>query len=271
VNELEKKNILATRITAHLNLVPANCVWELLQQSLADLSLILGRLATTRDQEQVDEATLAHAEEARKASQFDGAWVGALRNVSLNGKRLCDAESNRAMLESLLQAHEMPSGSLYGTILLSYPTKFSWEVPRPKQTDADRQAEFARICRENSLSECVANQQLHKNGAALDSWAGASGLERAAFQAQAAQARQTFLIKHTTPQQLKQESAYESQVNRDVAQRAEADRQYQFVSQQQGLYSPLPTHNANGEEMNSRYLRRLSTVDFAAFKIAAKK
>jgi hypothetical protein len=39
-------------------------------------------------------------------------------------------------------------------------------------------------------------------------------------------------------------------------QRAEADRQHQFVSQAQaGLYSLLPTHNQAGELMDARYFR----------------
>jgi len=119
---------------------------------------------------------------------------------------------------------------------------------------------------------CDANRQMHRNGVALDAWAGASGLERAAFQAEAAQARQTFLIKHATPQQLKQEAAYESQVNREQAQREEADRQHNFVAQQQqGLYAVLPAINANGETMDSKYFRRLSTVDYPLFKQLVRK
>jgi hypothetical protein len=272
MHEIEQKRIVIGRIIAHLNPAPENCVNDLLHQSLPDLQVMLGKLADTKAQEQAEEAALAHKEENRRASQFDGAWVGALRNVSLNGKRLCDVESNRAMLECLLQGHEVPSASLYGTIALSYPTKFSWEVPRPKQTDADRQAEFARICRENSLSECAANQQLHKEGAALEAWAGASGLERAKFQAEATQARRHFLIHSATPQQLKQEAAWESQQNRAAAVQAEADRAHNFVAQAQaGLYSPLPTHKQAGELMDAKYFRRLSTVDFAAFKLAVKK
>jgi hypothetical protein len=270
--EIDQKTTLIQRIVTHLDPVPANAVQELLGQSVGELTAILEKLANTREQEQAEEATLAHARESRRASQFDAAWVGALRNVSLNGKRLCDVESNRAMLESLLQAHEVPSGSLYGTIALSYPTKFSWETPQPRITDADRQAEFARICRENLLSECDANKQLHKDGVSLDAWAGASGLERAKFQAEATQARQHFLIHSATPQQLKQEAAWESQQNRAAAVQAEADRAHNFVAQAQaGLYSPLPTHKQAGELMDAKYFRRLSTVDFAAFKLAVKK
>jgi hypothetical protein len=44
------------------------------------------------------------------------------------------------------------------------------------------------------------------------------------------------------------------------------------VSQAQaGLYSPLPTHNEAGEVMDSRYFRRLSTLDYALFKQLVRK
>jgi hypothetical protein len=71
---------------------------------------------------------------------------------------------------------------------------------------------------------------------------------------------------------LKQEAAYESQVNREQAQREEADHQHQFVSQQQqGLYAPLPAVNSSGETMDSKYFRRISTVDYALFKQLVRK
>jgi len=176
------------------------------------------------------------------------------------------------MLESLLQPTEEPSAALYSTIALSYPTKFSWQFPPPTKTDANRQAEFARICREHSLSECAANFNLFKEGVALESFVGASGIERAKFQEEAARARQHFLIHEASPQQLREESRFQSATEREIAIKAESDRQHQFVSQQQaGLYSPLPTHNANGEALDGKYFKRLSTLDFAAFKIAVKK
>jgi hypothetical protein len=272
VNELETKKELIQRIVACLNPVPANCVQELLGQSAQELEFILDKLATTKAQSESEEVALAHAEETRRASAFDGAFGHALLNTWLNGKRLVDAESNRAMLESLLQPHEEPSAAIYSTIALSYPSKFSWEIPRPIKTDADREAEFVKTCHENLLSLCEANRQMHKDGVALENWAGASGIERAAFQEEAAKARQTFLIKHATLAQLKAEAAYESQVNRDAAVKAEADRAHKFVSEQQrGLYPPLPAVNGNGEALDARYFRRTSTIDFNLFKTLVKR
>jgi hypothetical protein len=197
---LDQKKLLVERILPYLTGAPADAAQRLLQQSVSDLEQILDDAITKRARAQADERVKQHADEMRRESRLEGAWTHALRNVWLNGKqRLVDADSNRAVMESLLQPHEEPSASLYSTIALTYPTKFAWETPQPKKTDADRLVEFARICRENSLSECAANQQLHKEGVALDAWAGASGLERAAFQAEAQATRQKFLINSASP------------------------------------------------------------------------
>lgn len=268
IADLEFKKELIQRITQRMNFVPDGTVNTLLQKPLADLEEMLQKLV----QDDANETVQAHQEEARRQSALEGAYVQALRNVTLNGKRLVDCDSNRVMLENSLQPHEEPSASLYSTIVLSYPTQYSWEQPRPVKTDADRQAEFARICRENNLSECAANQQLHREGAALENWAGASGLERAAFQAEAAQARQTFLIKNASPQQLKEEARFQSATEREIALKVESDRQHAFVSQAQaGLYSPLPSHNQAGEAMDAKYFRRLSTLDYPLFRQLVKK
>jgi len=105
-----------------------------------------------------------------------------------------------------IDASKQPSGlsliHIY-TFALQFPTKFSWELPRPKQTDADREAEFVKVCHENLLSLCDANRQMFKDGVALEHFAGASGVERAAFQAEAQAARQKFLINQASPTQLK--------------------------------------------------------------------
>jgi hypothetical protein len=211
----------------------------------------------------------------RRESAFDGAWTFALRNTSLNGKRLVDCESNRRMLENLLQPHEQPSAAIYGTLALQFSTTFSWEFPPPVKTDADRLAEFARICRENNLSECAANQQLHGEGAALENFAGASQVELQKFHAEAAQTRQKFLINSATPSELRAESRYQSATEREIAIKAEADRQHQFVSQQQqqsGIYPPLPaTMPDTGEIIDSRFIKRLSTLDYARFRAMVKR
>jgi hypothetical protein len=272
MNELETKKLLIGRIVAHFNPVPANAVQELLSQSVGELEVILENLASKKAQGDANEMVEAHRKQSRRESQLEGAWVHAFRNVNLNGRRLVDCESNRSMFESLLQAHEEPSGSIYGTLALQFPTKFSWETPQAKPTKEDQRAAFDAFVRENNLSSVEANFNLFTEGASAEHFAGASGIERAQYAKEAAQARQTFLIKHATPQQLKQEAAYESQVNREQAQREEADRQHQFVSQQQqGLYAVLPAVNANGETMDSKYFRRISTVDYPLFKQLVRK
>jgi hypothetical protein len=96
-------------------------------------------------------------------------------------------------------------------------------------------------------------------------------LERAKFQDEAARARQKFLINHATPAQLKQEAAYESQVNREAAQREEAGRSQKIVLSQQGHYPTLPSTNANGEVIDAAYLRKLSTINFPLFRALVKK
>jgi hypothetical protein len=268
MTELEQKALLVQRIIAHLNPVPANAVQELLGESFVDLQVILGKLAATKEQAQAKETAQAELREVLRQRAYDGAWALGLVRISLNGKRLADVESNRAMLESLLNPGEQPTTAIYNTFALQFPTKFSWELPRPKQTDADREAEFVKVCHENLLSLCDANRQMFKDGVALEHFAGASGVERAAFQAEAQAARQKFLINQASPTQLKQEAAWESQQNREQAQREEADRAHQFVSQAQaGLFPPLPaTHAETGEAIDARWLRKTSTVNFELFK-----
>ena len=157
-------------------------------------------------------------------------------------------------------------------VATQFCTKFSWETPPPVKTAADREAEFVKVCHENQLSLCDANRQMFKDGVALENWAGCSGLERAAFQAQAAQERQTFLIKNASPQQLKEEARFQSATEREIFLKAEADKQHAFVSRQQaGLYSILPTHNEAGEILDARYFRRISTLDYVLFKKLCKK
>jgi hypothetical protein len=71
---------------------------------------------------------------------------------------------------------------------------------------------------------------------------------------------------------LRAEAKYQSATEREIAVKAEADRQHQYVlSQQQGLYPILPTHNETGEALDARYFRRLSTLDFKLFKVLVKR
>lgn len=272
MTELEIKKILITRLVPLLN--PAPSVQELLTRSVQELQEALEAFATAHAEEEAREHVAAHAQNLRRATKYDGAWVSVVRNVSLNGKRLTDSDANRQMMEKLLQPHEQeePTAAIYATIAKTWPTKFSWETPRPVQTDVEREAEFGKVCRDNLLSECEANRQLHRDGAPLDTWVGASGVERAKYASELAQARQVFLRNSATPAQLKTEAAYESQMNREAALREQADRSHQFVlSQQQGLYPPLPATNANGEVIDAAYLRKISTVNFPLFKQICKK
>jgi hypothetical protein len=267
------KRELISRLMPYLDNPSTATLNELLAQSLAELTEKLDQFTTTKLEKDETDRIEAYREQSRLESQFESVYVNAIRNVTLaDGRRLSDTEANRKMFESLLNPGEVPTPAGYKTLALQFVTKFAWERPQPKQTDADRLAEFAKICRENNLSECAANQQLHREGAALENWAGASGLERAAFQAQAAQERQKFLIHSASPTQLRDEAKYQSATEREIAIKAEADRAHQFVSQAQaGMYSPLPTHNQAGEIMDSKYFRRLSTLDYPLFRQLVRK
>jgi hypothetical protein len=274
MTDLEQKKLLISRITAHLNPVPENCVQELLGQSLGDLQVILGKLADTKDQEQAEEATLAHAQEMILKSKADHAWAFALAKVSMNdGRFLVDAEANRNMLEGMLQPHEEPSPAIYETILKQYSAKFSWATPQANPTKEDQRKAFQLFVRENDLSSVDANFSLFQQGASIENFAGASQIERQKYANEQAQARQHFLINSATPSELKAEAVYQSQTERAVAVKAEADRQHQYVSQQQaGLYPALPSTMADtGEVIDAKFLRRLSTIDFPRFKQLIKR
>ncbi len=272
MKELEQKTLLVQRIIAHLNPVPADAVQNLLGQSLEELEIVLEKLVSVKALGDVEDAGQDQLREAQAQRASDAAWGLALAKVWLNGRRLCDVESNRQMLESLLNPGEHPTAAIYGTLALQFPTKFSWETPQAVKSAADREAEFVKVCHESLLSLCDANRQMFRDGVALENWAGASGLERAAFQAEAAQARQTFLINHATPDQLKAEARYQSATEHDAAVQAEADRRHQFVlSQQQGHYAALPSTNADGDVIDAAYLRKISTINFPLFKQLVKK
>ena len=276
MNEVEQEKIIIQRIISHLNPVPANAVQNLLGQSVGELELVLEKLLATKGLHDAEDAAQARIEEAQAQRASDAAWGLTLAKVSLNdGRRLCDVESNRAMFESLLNPGEHPTAAIYGTLALQFPNRFSWELPRPKQTDADRESEFKKICREHGLSECVANLELFKSGIGTENWAGASQVELQKLHAEAQAARQKWLINSATPSELKAESAYESQTNREQAQRDEATRRHQFVMRQQkqsGNYQELPaTMPDTGEVIDSKFIKRLSTLDFPRFRAMIKR
>jgi hypothetical protein len=273
MNELEKK-IVINRIISHLNPVPENCVTELLQQSLPDLERILDKLATTREQENSEEATHAHAQEMIRQSKADHAWAYVLLKVSLNGRHLVECAANRNILEGMLQPTEDPSPAIYETILKQYSPKFSWAVPQRIKGAADREAEFVKVCHEGLFSLCDANRQMFKEGVALENWAGASQVELQRFQAEAAHARQKFLINQATPSELRAEAKFQSATERELFVKAEADRQHQYVlsqQQQSGQYQPLPATDENGNVIDSRYIKKLSTIDFPRFRAMVKR
>jgi hypothetical protein len=268
----QQKKVIIQRIISHLNPVPGNAVQELLQQSLPDLTAMLEKLAETREQEQAEETALAHAQEMTRQSKQNHAWAHALLKVELNGRYLQDTEANKNILEGMLQPHEEPSPALYSTLLKQFSNQFSWATPQAKLSKKDQRTAFDAFVREHSLSSVDANFDLFKQGASVEHYAGASRIETAQYAHEVAQARRTFLINNATPSQLKAEAAYQSQTEHDAAVQVEADRRHQFVSDQQcGLYTPLPAVNGNGEAMDSKYFRRISTVDYSLFKTLVKR
>jgi len=270
MNQLDQKKLLIERILPYLTGAPADAAQRLLQQSVSDLEQILDDAITKRAQAQATERVKQHADGMRRESQSEGAWTHACCAL-INGKRLALVQANRDLLESLLNPGEEPSAKLYIALAKQYPHRFAWSAPPITQSDEERRAEFATICRENLLSECEANRQLHEHGVSFDAWAGASGLERAKFQEEAALRRQHFLIHDATPSELKAEAALQSKTEHDAAVQAEADRRHQFVLSQQHNYPALPSTNAGGELIDAAYLRKISTINFPLFKQLVKK
>jgi hypothetical protein len=271
MHQMDQKRLLIERILPYLVGAPGDAAERLLQQSVSDLETILDDAITKKARAQAVEHANQYADEMRRESQLEGSFVHACR-VVINSRRLSPCDANRAMLESLLNPGEEPSPKLYQVLAEQFPTRFTWETPQPQRTKEDQRAAFEMFTRENDLSNVDANFNLFKQGASLEHYAGASQIERAQYAHEAAQARQKFLIHDATPSELKAEAAYESQTNHDAAVQAEADRRHQFVSdQQRGLYAALPAVNGNGETMDSKYFRRISTVDYSLFKMLVKR
>jgi len=267
---MDQKKLLIERIVAYLTGAPGDVVQRLLQRSVSDLEQILDDAITKRARAQATERVKQHADEMRRESQLEGAFVHACR-VVINNRRLSPCDANRAMLESLLNPGEEPSAKLYAALAEQYPTRFTWETSQSQPTKEDQRAAFELFVRDNNLSSVDANFNLFKRGTGIEHCARASGIERAQFQAEAAQVRQKFLINNATPSQLKAEAAYQSATEHDAAQQAEADRRHQYVLSQQSHYPPLPATNANGEVIDAAYLRKTSTMNFPLFKQLVKK
>lgn len=272
MNPFDEKKLLVERILSYLKNPSNDTLQKLLQKNVVELESILGDAVTKEARAEANEKANQYAEAMRRESKLDGAWTHCLLQTWLNGRRLADIESNRQLLESMLQPHEEPSAAIYKTIALSHPTKFSWEFPPKTLTDAERRAEFEKTCRENYLSLCAANEQLHKDGVGIEHWACASEIERQRFQAEAAQARQKYLVNSASPDELKAEANYQFQTEHAAAVKEDAERREKFVADaQRGLYPILPTVNARGEPMDAAYFRKISTVDYQLFRALVKR
>jgi hypothetical protein len=243
MNVLDQKKLLIERILPYLTGAPSDAAQRLLQQSVSDLETILSDCTTKKARAQADEQVKQHADEMRRESQLEGAWTRACC-AWINGRRLALVQANRDLLESMLNPGEEPSANLYITLAEQYPQRFAWSLPRTKQNDEECRADFALICRQNNLSECNANEKLHKSGAGIEHWAGASQVEIQNFQADAAVARQKWLVNGASPTELKTEARYETQTQLAASQQAQADASLEVYKQrdQYAGYKPLPAH-----------------------------
>jgi hypothetical protein len=243
MNVLDQKKLLVERILPYLTGAPGDAVQRLLQKSVNDLETILEDAITKQAQVVARQEVNTHAEEMRTASVSEGAWTHACR-APINGKRLSIIQSNRDLLESLLNPGEEPSAKLYIALAEQYPQRFAWSSPPREQTDEERRAEFISICRQNNLSECDANEKLHKAGIGGEQWAGASQVEIQQFQADAAVARQKWLVNTASPTELRAEARYETQTQLAASQQAQADVSLQAQKQRDEYagYKPLPAN-----------------------------
>jgi hypothetical protein len=243
MHQLDQKKLLIERILPYLIGAPADAVQRLLQKSVSDLEQILDNAITKKVQAQATEQVKQHADEMRLESQLEGAFVHACRTL-INNRYLCSTDSNRAMLESLLNPGEDPSAKLYVALAEQYPTKFSWETPQAKPTKEDQRAAFERFVRENNLSSVDANFNLFKQGASVEHYAGASQAEQAARSAEAAREHQRWLRTKASPSELRAEARYETQNQTAATQQAYADATLEAQKQrdQYAGYKPLPAH-----------------------------
>jgi hypothetical protein len=240
---LQQKKLLIERILPYLTGAPADAAQRLLQQSVTDLEQILDDAITKRAQAQAVERVKQHADEMRRESQLEGAFVHACR-VVINNRRLSACDSNRVVLESLLNPGEEPSAKLYVALAEQFPTKFVWETPSAPVSKQDQRAAFELFVRENGLSSVDANFNLFKQGASVEHYAGASQAEQAARSAEAATEHQTWLRTKASPSELKAEARYESQ-NQAAANRqalGDATLEAQKQRDQYAGYKPIPAH-----------------------------
>jgi hypothetical protein len=270
MNVLDQKKLLVERILPHLIGAPDDVVQRLLQKNVSDLETILEEFITKKTRAEAAERVAQHADEMRRESQREGSFVHACMAV-INNRRLSPCESNRAMLESLLNPGEEPSAKLYRALAEQYPTRFTWDAQQTQSTPQEQRKAFDAFVRENNLSSCEANFELFKRGPSLENFAGASQVEIGQYAHESAQARQSFLIHDATPSELIAEAAHQSQVEHDKSIQVEADRRHQFVLSQQQYYPVLPATNGNGETIDAAYLRKLSTINYPLFKRLVQK
>jgi hypothetical protein len=243
MHQLDQKRLLIERILPYLTGTPADAAQRLLQQSVSDLETILGDAITKKARAQATERVKQHADEMRAESASEGAWTHACCAL-INGKRLALVQANRSLLESLLNPGEEPSAKLYIAPAQQYPQRFAWSSPPTTQSDEERRADFALLCRHNNLSACNANEKLHKSGIGIEHWAGASQVELQKFQADAAVARQKWLVNGASPTELRAEARYETQTQSAASQQAQADATLEAQKQrdQYAGYKALPAH-----------------------------
>jgi hypothetical protein len=239
---LDQKKLLVERILPYLTGAPGDVVQQLLQKSVSDLEQILDDAITKRARAQAVEHANQYADEMRRESQLEGAFVHACRAI-INNRRLVPCDSNRAMLESLSNPGDEPSAKLYVALAEQYPTRFTWETPQSKPTKEDQRAAFDAFVRNNNLSSCEANFELFKQGASIENFAGASQAEEAAYTEQAALQRNKWL-RTASPLELRAEARYETQAQVAASQQAQADASLQAQKQrdQYAGYKPLPMH-----------------------------
>ena len=243
MHQLDQKKLLIERIVPYLTGAPDDVVQRLLQKSVSDLETILSDCITKKARAQAAEQVNQHADEMRRESQLEGAFVHACRTL-INSRYLCSTDSNRAMLENLLNPGETASAKLYVALAEQFQTKFAWETPSAPVSKQDQRAAFDTFVRENNLSSCEANFQLFRQGSRSENFAGASQAETAAYTEQAALQRNKWLRTGASPLELRAEARYETQAQVAASQQAQADASLQAQKQrdQYAGYKPLPAH-----------------------------
>jgi hypothetical protein len=240
---LQQKKLLVERILPYLIGAPSDAVQRLLQQNVSDLETILSDCITKKARAQAVEHANQYADEMRRESQLEGAFVHACRAV-INNRRLVPCDSNRAILESLLNPGDEPSAKLYLMLAEQFPMKLVWETIHAKSTEEEQRAAFDRLVREQNLSSCDANFKLFQRGASTDQFASASRVEEGAYAEQAALQHNKWLRTEASPLELRAEARYETQAQVAASQQAQADASLQAQKQrdQYAGYKPLPAH-----------------------------